>query len=105
MKRFTLSAALLAVATGGTAFADVTFYNNSDLTFVLSPFESRAAFGPGLSMPLLEQTTLYPLSSPANFAAWINAFNNNEPGCDQNADGACTPTDFTAWINNFTNGC
>jgi len=43
--------------------------------------------------------------TPTDFTAWINAFNNNLPGCDQNADGFCTPTDFTAWIANFNAGC
>ncbi|GAB5497684.1 MAG: hypothetical protein Phyf2KO_27640 [Phycisphaerales bacterium] len=43
--------------------------------------------------------------TPADFTAWINAFNNNLPACDQNADGSCTPTDFTAWIANFNAGC
>ena len=45
------------------------------------------------------------LLTPADFTAWINAFNNNLPECDQNGDGACTPTDFTAWIANFNAGC
>jgi len=43
--------------------------------------------------------------TPADFSAWINAFNNNLPACDQNADGFCTPADFTAWIANFNAGC
>ena len=43
--------------------------------------------------------------TPTDFTAWINAFNNNLPECDQNSDGVCTPTDFTAWINNFNAGC
>lgn len=43
--------------------------------------------------------------TPADFTAWINAFNNNLPGCDQNNDGNCTPTDFTAWIDNYNAGC
>ncbi len=43
--------------------------------------------------------------TPTDFTAWINAFNNNLPECDQNGDNACTPTDFTAWINNFNAGC
>jgi len=43
--------------------------------------------------------------SPTDFTAWINAFNNNLPGCDQNGDDVCTPTDFTAWISNFNAGC
>ena len=41
----------------------------------------------------------------ADFTAWINAFNNNDPECDQNNDGSCTATDFTAWIANFNAGC
>ena len=43
--------------------------------------------------------------TPTDFSAWINAFNNNLPECDQNGDGGCSPADFTAWINNFNNGC
>lgn len=43
--------------------------------------------------------------TPSDFTAWINAFNNNLPGCDQNNDGSCTPSDFTAWIANFNVGC
>jgi len=45
------------------------------------------------------------LVTPTDFTAWIDAFNNNLPGCDQNSDGSCTPTDFTAWISNFNAGC
>ncbi|GAB5496415.1 MAG: hypothetical protein Phyf2KO_14950 [Phycisphaerales bacterium] len=45
------------------------------------------------------------LATPADFTAWINAFNNNLPACDQNGDNDCTPTDFTAWLNNFNTGC
>ncbi len=43
--------------------------------------------------------------TPTDFSAWINAFNNNLPTCDQNGDNACTPADFTAWIANFNAGC
>ncbi|RNC82789.1 MAG: hypothetical protein ED559_13765 [Phycisphaera sp.] len=43
--------------------------------------------------------------TPTDFTAWINAFNNDLPECDQNGDNACTPTDFTAWIANFNAGC
>jgi len=43
--------------------------------------------------------------TPTDFTAWINAFNNNLPECDQNGDGNCTPADFTAWIANFNAGC
>lgn len=43
--------------------------------------------------------------TPTDFTAWINAFNNNLPKCDQNNDASCTPTDFTAWVNNYNAGC
>ena len=43
--------------------------------------------------------------SPADFSAWIAAFNAMAPECDQNGDTACTPADFSAWIANFNNGC
>jgi len=44
--------------------------------------------------------------TPADFSAWIAAFNsgNLEVG-DQNLDGMLTPTDFSAWIANFNAGC
>jgi hypothetical protein len=43
--------------------------------------------------------------NPTDFDAWINAFNNQLPECDQNGDGSCTPTDFSAWIANYNAGC
>ncbi len=42
--------------------------------------------------------------TPADFTAWIAAFNAMAPECDQNGDGSCTPADFTAWIANY-NAC
>ncbi len=43
--------------------------------------------------------------TPADFTAWVAAFNANAPECDQNSDGMCTPADFNAWITNFNAGC
>ncbi len=43
--------------------------------------------------------------SPADFTAWIAAFNAQAPECDQNGDSLCTPADFTAWIANYNAGC
>ena len=43
--------------------------------------------------------------TPADFTAWIAAFNAMAPACDQNGDTTCTPADFTAWIANFNAGC
>lgn len=43
--------------------------------------------------------------SAADFTAWMDAYNNSLPGCDQNGDSACSPADFTAWIANYNAGC
>ena len=43
--------------------------------------------------------------TPADFSAWIAAFNTSAPECDLNADDLCTPADFSAWIANFNAGC
>ena len=43
--------------------------------------------------------------SPADFSAWVSAFNANAPACDQNDDGMCSPADFSAWVANYNAGC
>ena len=43
--------------------------------------------------------------SPADFTAWVAAFNAQSAACDQNGDTLCTPADFTAWVANFNAGC
>ncbi len=43
--------------------------------------------------------------SPADFSAWVAAFNTQAPECDQNGDGVCSPADFSAWVANFNTGC
>ncbi|MEL7484466.1 MAG: GC-type dockerin domain-anchored protein, partial [Planctomycetota bacterium] len=43
--------------------------------------------------------------NPADFNAWVIAFNNQAPECDQNGDGLCNPADFNAWVINFNDGC
>ncbi|MEO1584658.1 MAG: GC-type dockerin domain-anchored protein [Planctomycetota bacterium] len=45
------------------------------------------------------------VASPADFTAWILAFNTMQPRADQNEDGLITPADFTAWVLNFNEGC
>ncbi|GAB5497417.1 MAG: hypothetical protein Phyf2KO_24970 [Phycisphaerales bacterium] len=92
--------------------------SNSD-TQPQEPITDFSTTAPFAGLPALGTYTLTLLSvdtctadvngdgslTPTDFTAWINAFNNNLPGCDQNSDGSCTPTDFTAWINNFNAGC
>ncbi|MEO1716743.1 MAG: GC-type dockerin domain-anchored protein [Planctomycetota bacterium] len=43
--------------------------------------------------------------NPADFNAWVLAFNNQAPECDQNGDSLCNPGDFNAWVLNFNAGC
>ena len=43
--------------------------------------------------------------SPADFSAWVAAYNALAPECDQNGDGSCTPADFSAWVANYNAGC
>ncbi len=43
--------------------------------------------------------------SPADFSAWVAAYNAQAPGCDQNGDGQCTAADFSAWVTNYNSGC
>ncbi len=43
--------------------------------------------------------------TPADFTAWVAAFNAGSAACDQNADSLCTPADFTAWVANYNAGC
>ena len=43
--------------------------------------------------------------TPADFSAWVAAFNAMAPQCDQNGDGSCTPADFSAWVANYNAGC
>ena len=43
--------------------------------------------------------------TPADFSAWVAAFNAMAPECDQNNDGMCTPADFSAWVANYNAGC
>ena len=45
------------------------------------------------------------IASPADFSAWVAAYNAQASGCDQNGDGQCTAADFSAWVINYNNGC
>ncbi|MEL7483757.1 MAG: GC-type dockerin domain-anchored protein [Planctomycetota bacterium] len=43
--------------------------------------------------------------NPADFNAWVIAFNTGDPAADQNGDGLVSPADFNAWVANFNAGC
>ncbi len=36
--------------------------------------------------------------TPADFSAWLAAYNGSLPTCDVNQDTFCTPADFSAWL-------
>ncbi|MEO0631969.1 MAG: FG-GAP repeat protein, partial [Planctomycetota bacterium] len=57
------------------------------------------------SAPCPADTNNDGLLTPADFNAWVIAFNTNAPQCDQNGDGLCNPADFNAWVLNFNAGC
>ncbi|MFI4871129.1 MAG: GC-type dockerin domain-anchored protein [Phycisphaerales bacterium JB061] len=55
--------------------------------------------------PCIADTNGDGMLSPADFSAWVAAFNAQAPECDQNTDGACSPADFSAWVANYNAGC
>ena len=42
--------------------------------------------------------------TPADFNAWVIAFNAQVPGCEQNVDALCAPADLNSSILNFNTG-
>ncbi len=55
--------------------------------------------------PCLADTNGDGFVTPADFSAWVAAYNTNAPACDQNGDGICSPADFSAWVGNYNAGC
>ncbi len=53
----------------------------------------------------IADTNLDGAVTPADFTAWVAAFNAMNEVADQNLDGNITPADFSAWIANFNAGC
>jgi cytochrome c peroxidase len=78
-----------------------------DSTGARSPVAAATIFcGTGTcTTPCLADTNHDGLVTPADFSAWVAAFNASAPECDQNSDGTCTPADFSAWVANFNAGC
>ncbi|MEO1585495.1 MAG: cupredoxin domain-containing protein [Planctomycetota bacterium] len=60
---------------------------------------------PAAEEPCLADVNGDGIVSPADFTAWVIAFNSQLPACDQNGDGLCQPNDFSAWVVNFNAGC
>ena len=89
--------------------ADVTPHQPISNISSVSPFAGNPTLG-SYTITLISVSCLADVNNDGSvtatdFTAWINAYNNNSPECDQNQDGSCTPTDFTAWISNFNAGC
>lgn len=53
----------------------------------------------------IADTNLDGAVSPADFSAWITAYNAQSEVADQNLDGNVSPADFSAWVANFNQGC
>ncbi len=62
-------------------------------------------FAAGLTGNCLADVNMDGMVTPADFTAWVAAFNAMAPECDQNGDNMCTPADFTAWLANYNAGC
>ncbi|MEO1535009.1 MAG: choice-of-anchor Q domain-containing protein [Planctomycetota bacterium] len=45
------------------------------------------------------------VADPADFNAWVAAYNDGSPLADQNRDGFVNPADFNAWVRNLNAGC
>lgn len=45
------------------------------------------------------------LVTPADFSAWISAYNAGDPLADINDDGQVSPADFSSWIGQYESGC
>lgn len=104
------------VGIGGHQHAQLLFVQNEglyDVTFI--GWDSNGLYAPSEPVTVRIQAgdpNLCPADvnhdgvvTPADFTAWIAAFNASAPECDQNGDGLCTPADFTAWIANYNMGC
>ena len=69
------------------------------------PASIDALAGPACAAALRCDTNGDGLATPADFNAWILAFNNADPAAEQNGDGLLTPSDFNAWILNYNSVC
>ena len=83
----------------------------ADINAVQIRFDSGLSSIDNISISTIEPSICLPdtnydcVLSPADFTAWIAAYQSGSAECDQNGDKVCTPADFTAWISNFDTGC
>ena len=79
------------------------FYDRDELDACADPADPAST--PDNSTCCIADTNGDGMLSPADFSAWVAAFNTMSPQCDQNNDGNCTPADFSAWVANYNAGC
>lgn len=79
------------------------YYDRDELDVCADP--ANPASTPDNSTCCTADTNGDGMLSPADFSAWVAAYNAAAPACDQNADGVCTPADFSAWVANYNAGC
>lgn len=84
---------------GGTSFCA------SSPIDVLGPFTDAGGNTFGVACPCFADTNSDGSLTPADFSAWVGAFNTGGDACDQNRDGLCTASDFSAWVTAFNAGC
>ncbi len=92
-------------ALGGFEAVAVIQVSDEDLPGAGGPVMLTVTFRGAVVSPCTADTNGDGMLTPADFTAWIAAFNAQSPACDQNGDSLCTPADFTAWIANFNLGC
>ena len=92
-------------ALGGFEAVAVIEVSDEDLPGAGGPVMLTVTFRGAVVSPCRADTNGDGSLSPADFTAWIAAFNAQSPACDQNGDDLCTPADFTAWIASYNLGC
>ncbi len=106
-----LSAIPTTIATRGGATLACVLLDDSVVSFELNETfvagEDRFRAGAVLTIATscLADTNGDGVLSPADFSAWVAAFNAMSSACDQNGDGVCSPADFSAWVANYNAGC
>lgn len=85
----------------GSVFAD----EGQGRVRVSHPGLAFEVLGEILTPPCLADVNGDGTLTPADFNAWILAYNQLDPKADQNGDGSIAPNDFNAWILNYNAGC
>ncbi len=88
-----------------TRLDNLELANTGEILIAVVTSESRGLIKYSGVIPCLPDTNHDGTLSPADFSAWVAAFNASAPECDQNGDSSCSPADFSAWVANYNAGC